>query len=103
MLGLFLVTDTWIIVIGLAVGTFIIRLSGYVFGVFLPSTGRWVNILESLPGCLIASLLTVILHQSSANEWIAAVVAFLTAAVSKSLPLTMVAGVIAVLIMRYAT
>ena len=89
-------TDQWWLILGLAVGTFSIRLGGYVLGAQLPSTGVWARAFAALPGCLIASLLAVILVQTSSPEWVAAGFAFMTAMLTRNLPLMMVAGIVAV-------
>ncbi len=85
---------------GLALGTFAIRLGGYLLGATMPSSGRWARALQALPGCLIAALLATILVQASLTEWAAALIALAVALVSRSLPLTMAVGVGAVYVLR---
>ncbi|MEM7067639.1 MAG: AzlD domain-containing protein [Pseudomonadota bacterium] len=96
-------TEQWIVILGLAAGTFAIRLSGYFLGSRLPSTGIWARSFEALPGCLIAALITVILVQGSSNEWIAAGIALVAALVTRNLPLTMLVGIAAIWLLRNYT
>ena len=89
-----------IVIAALAAGTFAIRLGGYLLGASLPVTGGWARGLQALPGCLIVALLAMILAQSGPAEWLAALLALTIALISKSLPLTMLAGVGAVWMLR---
>lgn len=92
--------ESYLLIISLAVATFFIRLSGYLLGARMPSSGPWLRAFNALPGCLIAALLSVILVQGGFAEWTAAGVAIVVAIVSKNLPLTMIAGILAVWGMR---
>ena len=92
--------ETWIVIVTLAVGTFSIRAAGFVLGARLPTSGAWARAFEALPGCLIASLLTVLLVQGAPDEWAAAVAALVVAAITRSLPLTMLAGIATVWALR---
>jgi uncharacterized membrane protein len=93
-------TEQWWLIFGLMVGTFSIRLGGYFLGAQLPSTGAWARAFSALPGCLIAALLAVILVQGNLAEWIAAAIAFAAAALTRNLPFTMLAGILAVWVLR---
>ena len=93
-------TNQWWLILGLTLGTFLIRLGGYVLGARLPSTGVWTRAFSALPGCLIAALLAVILVQGNISEWIAAVIALALAMLTRNLPLTMIAGIAAVWALR---
>ncbi len=92
--------EHWWVIAGLAVATFSIRLSGYLVGARLPTDGGWARAFNALPGCLIAALLTVILIQGEWQEWGAAGIALSIAVVTRSLPATMIVGVLAVWILR---
>ncbi|QFT61763.1 AzlD family protein [Roseivivax sp. THAF30] len=92
-----------IVIGGLALGTFAIRLGGYLLGASIPESGPWARALQALPGCLIAALLAVILVQAEPAEWTAASVALAVALLSRSLPLTMLAGVGSVWLLRSLT
>lgn len=87
-------------VLGLGLGTFAIRLTGYLLGQRVPQTGPWARGLEALPGCLFAALVTYLLLQGQGPEWIAGALAALTAALTRSLSLTMIVGIGAVLLVR---
>lgn len=89
-----------VVIAGLALGTFAIRFAGYLLGARIPSGGPWARVLQALPGCLIAALLAVILVQAGSAEWAAAAVSLAVALASRSLPLTMLAGVGAVWLLR---
>jgi uncharacterized membrane protein len=88
------------VIVGLAFGTFAIRFGGYLLGSTLPSSGPWARTLQALPGCLIAALLAVILVQAGPAEWGAAALALTVALGSRNLPLTMLAGVGGVWLLR---
>ncbi|MFL5285920.1 MAG: AzlD family protein [Rhodopila sp.] len=93
--------EHWIVIAGLAAGTFAIRLGGYLLGARLPSTGAWARAFAALPGCLISALVAVILVQGTPAEWVAAAVALEVALFTRSLPLTMVTGIAAVWLARH--
>ncbi len=90
-----------LVIAGLAIGTFAIRLGGYLLGATIPSGGPWAVALNALPGCLIAALLAVILVQAGPIEWGAAALSLAVALLSRNLPLTMLAGIGAVWALRH--
>lgn len=92
--------DAWGVIIGLAIATFGIRLSGVLLGERLPTTGPWARGLQALPGCLIASLVAVLLQSGGPIEWLAGAVALAVALFTRNLPLTMAAGIGAVYLLR---
>lgn len=94
-------TATWVLIGGLSAATFAIRLGGVLLGARLPRTGGWAAAFQALPGCLITALLTVLLLQGGVPEWLAAGVALAVAALFRSLPLTMVAGIGAIWALRH--
>ena len=81
---------------GLAGLTFAIRLAGYLVGARLPATGRWARAFDALPGCLIAALVTLLLSDAGVSEAVAAALALAVAVATRSLPVTMIAGIAAV-------
>lgn len=93
-------TDTWFVIVGLALATFLIRISGVLLGQQLPQTGPWARALKALPGCLIVSLVTVLLIGGGPLEWVAGAVAAAVALFTRNLPLTMVAGIGAIYLLR---
>ncbi|GHG80542.1 AzlD domain-containing protein [Pseudodonghicola xiamenensis] len=92
--------DPLLVTAGLALGTFAIRLGGYLLGGALPATGPWARGLNALPGCLIAALLAVLLVQAGPAEWGAAALCAVVAVLTRSLPLTMLVGIGAVWLAR---
>lgn len=96
-------TDQWLLIIALAVSTFAIRLTGYLLGAKLPATGAWAQAFKALPGCLIASLLAVIIAQGDTVLWIAASIALLVAILTRSLVFTMTLGILATWALRLYT
>lgn len=92
--------DPWILTAGLAAGTFGIRLAGFALGRRLPDTGPWARGLNALPGCLVLSLVAYLLLQGGPAEWGAGAVALAVALATRSLPLTMLAGVLAAAVLR---
>ncbi|NSY38665.1 AzlD domain-containing protein [Leisingera sp. ANG59] len=93
-------TETWTLILGLAAATFAVRLSGYLLGRRLPDHGHWARGLQALPGCLILSLVTYLMMQGGPQEWIAGSAALLVALLTRSLPLTMIAGIAAICLLR---
>lgn len=93
-------TESWTTILALAAGTYAIRIAGVLLGRRLPRTGFWARALEALPGCLIVSLVAVLLAQGGPREWAAGAAAALVALLTKNLPLTMIAGVGAVWVLR---
>ena len=84
----------------LAVATFSVRYLGVVLGQHVPTTGRWARALNALPGCLIVSLVAVMLARGGPDEWIAAAIALGAAIATRNLPLTMIVGIAAVWALR---
>lgn len=89
-------TETWPIIIVLALATFTIRLSGILLGQRLPDSGPWARALNALPGCLIISLVSALVLSGGINEFIAGALAVVVALVTRSLPLTMAVGILAI-------
>lgn len=88
------------VVLLLAGATFSIRLSGVYLGQKLPQDGSWARALNALPGSLIIALVSVSLLSGGPREWIAGGVACVVAVITKSLPLTMGAGILAIWLLR---
>lgn len=93
-------TEMWTLITGLAMATFAVRLSGYLLGRRLPDYGPWARGLQALPGCLILSLVTYLLMQGGPQEWVAGTAALIVALITRSLPLTMGAGIAAICLLR---
>jgi uncharacterized membrane protein len=93
-------SETWLVIVGLAVATFSIRLAGVLLGQRVPSHGAWARALTALPGCLIVSLVSLSILRGGPQEWGAGLAALAAAVVTKSLPLAMVAGIAAMWLLR---
>jgi len=93
-------SETHIVIAALIVGTLTVRLAGVTLGQKLPSRGGWARALNALPGCLILSLVIVMLTNGGPKEWFAAALALATAVLTKSLPATMAVGVVAIALLR---
>jgi len=96
-------TDTWLIIVVLMVGTLSVRLLGVAVGQKLPQHGVCARALNALPGCLIVSLVSVMLLNGGPQEWLAGAVALTAAIVTRNLPLTMVIGIAAIWLLRNFT
>ncbi len=94
-------TEAWTVILGLTAGTFLIRLSGVLIGQRIPQHGAWARGLRALPGCLIVSLVAVSLMAGGGQEWGAATAALAVAGLTRSLPLTMAAGIAAIWLLRH--
>lgn len=92
--------DTTIVIAALAIATFAVRIGGVMAGRVLPREGAVAAALEALPGCLIVSLVAVTMIGGGPQEWAAGAVALGVAALTKNLPLTMIAGVGAIYLLR---
>jgi len=93
-------SDPFALTLLLAVATFSARYLGIVAGRHLPRSGPWNRGLTALPGCLIVSLVTVLLVEGGPHEWAAGGIALTVAMITRSLPMTMVAGIVAVWLLR---
>lgn len=94
-------TETWFVILALAIGTFAIRLSGVLIGQQIPEKGAWARGLRALPGCLIVSLVAVSLLSGGVREWGAGIVAIVVANATRNLPVTMASGIAAIWLLRH--
>jgi uncharacterized membrane protein len=94
------ISDSWLVILGLTVATYAIRLSGVLLGQRVPSEGPWARALTALPGCLIVSLVSLTICSGGMREWTAGALALVAAVVTKSLPLTMAVGIAAMWALR---
>ena len=93
-------TDAWLVIAGLTIATFTLRLSGILLGQRIPREGAWARALNALPGCLLVSLVSVALVSGGPKEWVAAAVAVVAANLTGSLPLTMAVGIASIWALR---
>lgn len=93
-------SDTWLVILTLTAATFAIRLTGVLTGQRIPQRGAWARGLRALPGCLIVSLVAVSLASGGPHEWGAGAVSAAVAIATRSLPLTMACGIVAIWLLR---
>jgi uncharacterized membrane protein len=92
--------ESWLVILGLMIATFAIRISGILLGQRIPRDGAWAVALNALPGCLLVSLVSVALLAGGPREWTAAAIAAGVAIVTRNLPLTMAAGIASIWALR---
>ena len=94
--------EIWMTIIGLGGASFVIRLSGYLLASQIPQNGMWARALQALPGCLIASLVSLMMLNGTMLEWISAVMVLAIAAITRKPTLGMFAGMVIIAAMRFA-
>ena len=95
------ITENWVVILVLTMGTFAIRLSGVLIGQRIPQHGALARGLSALPGCLIVSLVAVSLLSGGPREWEAGLVAVAVAITTRNLPITMATGIAAIWLLRH--
>ena len=93
--------EIWMTIIGLGGASFAIRLSGYLLASQIPQDGMWARALQALPGCLIASLVSLMMLNGTMLEWISAVMVLAIAAITRKPTLAMFAGMVIIAAMRF--
>ena len=96
-------TEIWVTIIGLGVVSFAIRLTGYLLASQIPQDGMWARALQALPGCLIVSLVSLMMLNGTMLEWISAVMVLALAAITRKPTLAMFAGMVIIAALRFAT
>ena len=94
--------EIWMTIIGLGGASFVIRLAGYLLASQIPQDGMWARALQALPGCLIASLVSLMMLNGTMLEWISAVMVLAIAAITRKPTLAMFAGMVIIAAMRFA-
>ena len=94
-------TEIWVTIIGLGVVSFAIRLTGYLLASQIPQDGMWARALQALPGCLIVSLVSLMMLNGTILEWISAVMVLAIAAITRKPTLAMFAGMVIIAAMRF--
>lgn len=94
--------EIWMTIIGLGGASFAIRLSGYLLASQIPQDGMWARSLQALPGCLIASLVSLMMLNGTMLELISAVMVLAIAAITRKPTLAMFAGMVIIAAMRFA-
>ena len=94
--------EIWMTIIGLCGASFAIRLSGYLLASQIPQDGMWARALQALPGCLIASLESLMMLNGTILEWISAVMVLALAAITRKPTFAMFAGMVIIAALRFA-
>ena len=81
--------EIWMTIIGLGVASFAIRLFGYLLASQIPQVGMWARALQALPGCLIVSLVSLMMLNGTMLEWISAVMVLALAVITRKPTLAM--------------
>ena len=92
--------EIWITVLGLGFISFLIRISGFILALHLPKHGAWARGLEALPGCLIVSLVTLMMIYGSALEWITGSIVLVISALTHRPNLAMFCGIALIAALR---
>ena len=95
-------TEIWVTIIGLGGASFAIRLSGFLLASQIPQDGMWARALQALPGCLIVSLVSLMMLKGTQLEWISAVMVLALAAITRKPNLAMFAGMMIIAALRLA-
>lgn len=93
-------TEIWLTILGLAIASYSIRLGGYLLAIRLPQNGGWAHGMEALPGCLIIALVAIMMLNGGIIEWVAGGTVFLVATKTRNLPISMLAGIVIVAVLR---
>ncbi len=94
--------ERWMLIAGLAVGTFAIRFGGARLGQAIPAHGPVACALSALPGCLIVALVATSMLTGGWREWTTGAVALAAALVTRNVPATMACGIAAIWTLRHA-
>ena len=92
--------EIWITVLGLGFISFSIRILGFILASHLPKHGAWARGLETLPGCLIVSLVTLMMIYGSALEWITGSIVLVISALTYRPNLAMFCGIALIAALR---
>ena len=96
-----LTNDIWITVLGLGFISFLIRISGFILASHLPKHGAWARGLDALPGCLIVSLVTLMMIYGSALEWITGTIVLVISAITGKPNVAMFCGIALIAVLRH--
>jgi uncharacterized membrane protein len=92
--------ESLIAIAGMAAVTMAIRMGGLLLASRLPTDGFAAAWLRHIPGAVLASLVAPAIANGGPPEWCAAALATLCFLLTRSLLATMVAGIIAVYLLR---
>ena len=94
-------SEIGILVLGLALSTFAIRYAGYALGAAIPQSGYGARVMGALPGCLIVSLLALLISQGDRTVWLASLLIALFATRVQNLALVMLTGMGLIALLRH--
>ena len=86
-------TDTMLVIFGMAIATYITRVSGFYLVSRVKVSGRLEIFLNAIPGAVLVSIVAPTVLASGPAESVASLATVLIAWKSKSLPLAMIVGV----------
>lgn len=89
-------------ILAMAAVTWGCRAGGLLLAGWLPRGGRAGQVLEQLPGCVMAALVAPEVLSGGPAEGAAAAVTVVVMAITRSLPAAMAAGIAAVALMRWS-
>ena len=95
--------EIWITIFGLGLFSFLIGLSGYLLASQVPQQGAWARSLQALPGCLIVSLVSLMMLNGSMLEWISGTLVLIIAAVTRKPTIAMFLGMLIIATLRVMT
>lgn len=95
-------SEIWITILGLGSASFGIRLSGYLLASKIPHDGVLARALQALPGCLIVSLVSLMMLNGTVFEWVSGAFVLLIAALTRRPTLAMFAGMVFIAALRFA-
>ena len=93
-------TEIWFAVAGLAVASFGLRLAGVIFVSRLPQSGPLARALDALPGCLMVSLVMVMMMKGGLIEWFVGICVLFSAGITRNATVSMFLGVGLIAVLR---
>ncbi len=92
--------EIWVTVVGLAVASFGLRLAGVIFVSRLPQSGPLARALDALPGCLMVSLIMVMMMKGGSIEWFVGICVLFSAGITRNATVSMFLGVGLIAVLR---
>jgi uncharacterized membrane protein len=92
--------EIWVTVVGLAVASFGLRLAGVIFVSRLPQSGPLARALDALPGCLMVSLIMVMMMKGASIEWFVGICVLFSAGITRNTTVSMFLGVGLIAVLR---
>lgn len=95
-------SSTLTVILAMAAVTWACRAGGLLLAGWLPRGGRAGQVLEQMPGCVMAALVVPEVLGGGPAEWASAAVTAVVMVSTRSLPAAMGAGIAAVALMRWS-